>query len=161
MPALGLLGFGATGCLLFLRLLILWLFGLLERIGDGFGWFGPFVLVIIDAENHAQDENGERRGPRRMDPQQMMQNMEKELNLTAEQKTKFADVMKEQQAEMQRHQEEMKKVDDKMKKVLTDEQYQKWQQMSGRRFGMGGMRGGNRGPRPGGPRPGGQPAPQQ
>jgi hypothetical protein len=48
-----------------------------------------------------------------------------------------------------------------MKKVLTDEQYQKWQQMSGRRFGMGGMRGGNRGPRPGGPRPGGQPTPQQ
>ena len=102
-----------------------------------------------------------RRGPRRMDPQQMMQNMEKELNLTAEQKTKFADVMKEQQAEMQRHQEEIKKTDDKMKKVLTDEQYQKWQQMSGRRFGMGGMRGGNRGPRPGGPRPDGQPAPQQ
>jgi hypothetical protein len=48
-----------------------------------------------------------------------------------------------------------------MKKVLTDEQYQKWQQMSGRRFGMGGMRGGMRGPRPGGPRPDGQPAPQQ
>ena len=112
------------------------------------------VALMALTVAQAQNENGERRGPRRMDPQQMMQNMEKELNLTAEQKTKFADVMKEQQAEMQRHQEEMKK-------VLTDEQYQKWQQMSGRRFGMGGMRGGNRGPRPGGPRPDGQPAPQQ
>lgn len=124
------------------------------------------VALMALTVAQAQNENGERRGPRRMDPQQMMQNMEKELNLTAEQKTKFADVMKEQQAEMQRHQEELKKTDDKMKKVLTDEQYQKWQQMSGRRFGMGGMRGGNRGPRPGGPRPGGprpdgQPAPQQ
>ena len=119
------------------------------------------VALMALTVAQAQNENGERRGPRRMDPQQMMQNMEKELNLTAEQKTKFADVMKEQQAEMQRHQEELKKTDDKMKKVLTDEQYQKWQQMNGRRFGMGGMRGGNRGPRPGGPRPGGQPAPQQ
>jgi Spy/CpxP family protein refolding chaperone len=66
------------------------------------------VALMALTVAQAQDENGERRGPRRMDPQQMMQNMEKELNLTAEQKTKFTDVMKEQQAEMQRHQEEMK-----------------------------------------------------
>ena len=66
------------------------------------------VALMALTVAQAQNENGERRGPRRMDPQQMMQNMEKELNLTAEQKTKFADVMKEQQAEMQRHQEEMK-----------------------------------------------------
>ena len=122
------------------------------------------VALVALTVAQAQDENGERRAPRRMDPQQMMEHMEKELDLNADQKAKFADIMKEQQTEMQRHQEELKKLDEKMKSVLTDDQYKKWQQMSGRRMGMGGMRGGMRGPggpRPGGPRPDGQPAPQK
>jgi Spy/CpxP family protein refolding chaperone len=121
--------------------------------------FLTLVALMALTVAQAQNENGERRGPRQMDPQEMMANMEKELDLNADQKAKFADIMKEQQAEMKRHQEELKKFDEKMKNVLTDEQYKKWQHMNGRRMGMGGMRGGQGGP--GGPRPGWQLPPKK
>ncbi len=117
------------------------------------------VALMALTVAQAQDENGEVRVPRQMERQEMMANMEKELDLNADQKAKFADIMKEQQAEMKRHQEELKKFDEKMKNVLTDEQYKKWQHMNGRRMGMGGMRGGQGGP--GGPRPGWQLPPKK
>ena len=103
------------------------------------------VALLSLTMAQAQNENGERKAPK------------KNLNLTADQKTKVAEVMKEQQAEMKRHQEKMKETDEKMKKVLTDEQYKNWQKMQHHRGGQGG-RGqggprGNRGPRPNGPRP--------
>lgn len=115
------------------------------------------VALLSLTMAQAQNENGERKAPKKMDPQEMVDRMAKDLNLTADQKTKVAEVMKDQQAEMKRHQEKMKETDEKMKKVLTDEQYKNWQKMQHHRGGQGG-RGqggprGNRGPRPNGPRP--------
>jgi len=115
------------------------------------------VALLSLTMAQAQNENGERKAPKKMDPQEMVDRMAKDLNLTAAQKTKVAEVMKEQQAEMKRHQEKMKETDEKMKKVLTDEQYKNWQKMQHHRGGFdgrgqGGSRG-NRGPRPNGPRP--------
>ena len=51
------------------------------------------VALLSLTMAQAQNENGERKAPKKMDPQEMVDRMAKDLNLTADQKTKVAEVM--------------------------------------------------------------------
>lgn len=113
------------------------------------------VALLTMTVAQAQSEDCKCKAPKKMDPQEMVDRMAKDLNLTAEQKTKMQAVMKDRMAEAKRHQEKMKETDEQMKKVLTDEQYKNWKKMQQRGGGHHGMhgKGKHHGPRPDGPRP--------
>ncbi len=64
------------------------------------------------------------------------------------------ELTEEQKAEMKQRMEKRQEYDGKLKKILTDEQYEKYQQMNRRGFGRGhGGPGRQGGHRPNGPRP--------
>ena len=100
------------------------------------------ALVSMTAAMAQSDkqQNADQQGPRRPNPEMMMEFMAKELKLTDDQKAKMIDLNKE--------------YEERMQKILSEDQYKQYQQMRMRPGRPFGQRGGHRGgPRPNGQRP--------
>lgn len=100
------------------------------------------ALVSMTAAMAQSDkqQNADQQGPRRPNPEMMVEFMARELKLTDDQKAKVVDLNKEYEQRMQ--------------KILSEDQYKQYQQMRMRPGRPFGQRGGHRGgPRPNGQRP--------
>lgn len=100
------------------------------------------ALVSMTAAMAQSDkqQNADQQGPRRPNPEMMVEFMARELKLTDDQKAKVIDLNKE--------------YEERMQKILSEDQYKQYQQMRMRPGRPFGQRGGHRGgPRPNGQRP--------
>lgn len=105
------------------------------------------ALVALMACAQPMDAQERRGGPRRMDPEQISERLDKELDLTDEQEAKITAIYKEffgQQPQERPSREEMrtkmKEMNEKIKAVLNDDQKKKFDEMQQkmRRRGPGG-----------------------
>lgn len=106
---------------------------------------GAFVALMACAQ--PMDAQERRGGPGRMNPEQMTERLDKELDLTDEQEAKITAIYKEyfgQQPQERGSREEMRKkmgeMNEKIKAVLNDDQKKKYDEMHQRmrRRGPGG-----------------------